>query len=100
MNNVASSITSIKSIDVMSQTYQTGQRLYSTIMNYATKLSRYPIGNGNKLNFIVNHTTQKILEVYISPGATRSQLQQINRAIADAAQKGIQIIVKTFNKCS
>ena len=90
--NVAQSVTSIKSIDLMARTYQSGNVLFNRIMGYSHKLSNFAgdAWGGHVVN--VGASTQRKLEIAIPSGATEAQMQQINRAIREAAEIGVEIV--------
>lgn len=94
VNGVHQSITSIKSIDLAAKSYQTGNNLYNTIMGYTRSLARFSTTSYGGFTAYVGKGTQKILEIAIPTGATQAQMAQINKAIAEAAKQGVEIITR------
>jgi len=99
-NNFATSITSIKSIDTFARSYQKTNALYNRIINYGTQLVNFTSTSrniaGNRIVVNVNNSTQRILELAIPANATQWQLSEINRAAADLAKKGIDVVIHFF----
>ena len=96
VNGIHQTVTSIKSIDLAAKSYQTGNTLYNTIMGYANSLSDFSTTTYGGFTAYVGNGTQKILEIAIPTGATQAQMDQINRAIAEAAKMGIEIVTRVF----
>ena len=91
-NNIASSITSIKSIDLASKTYQQGSALFNRIMNYSHKVANFTNRTWAGETVNVNNSTQRILEVAIPHGATQAQWTQIHKATVEAAKIGVEVV--------
>ena len=89
---IASSVTSIKSLDVTAKSYQSGKAVYNRIMKYVDQLAGFTQGRLSELTVGVDADTIKILELIIPPGATDEQIAQIMQAVIDAAEQGIEII--------
>ena len=96
VNGVRTSITSIKSIDVFAKTYQNSNKLYSTVMGYADKLSNFNSTRWGNIPVVVDSTTKRILELALPTNISGSQMTQINNAITDAAKYGVEITIKYF----
>ena len=91
-NNLASSITSIKSIDLAARTYQQGNALFNRIMTYSRSVANFTNRTWAGETVRVNSSTQRILELAIPHGATQTQWEQISKAIAEAAKIGVEIV--------
>lgn len=88
---ISESITSIKSMDLSLASYQNGNSVYNKIMSYVESLKNF-IGDSRYGHHIkVNSNTQRILEFVIPSEGTPKQIEQINRAIADAKNIGITV---------
>jgi len=95
-NNIASSVTSIKSMDLLARSYQSGNTVYNTVMRYGNSLADFGGARSNGITVNVNSTTQRVLEIAIPTGATQSQMDQISRATTDLLQKGVEVIVRVI----
>ncbi len=94
-NGIASSITSIKSMDLGAASYQKGNAVFNTIMSYANKLADFGTTAWNGVTVKVGDATQRVLQLVIPEGATAAQQAQIQAAIKAAAEAGVQVIVTT-----
>ncbi|MDD4674008.1 MAG: hypothetical protein PHI03_13850, partial [Bacteroidales bacterium] len=88
------SITSIKSIDLFAKSYQDGNKVYNTIMNYSNSLKNFNSKTWGDITVNVNSNTKRILELAITKNASSAQMNQIYHAIKDAAKIGIKIEIK------
>jgi RHS repeat-associated protein len=92
--NIASSITSIKSLDLTAKSYQTETQFYNAIMRYTKKLSNFTntTYGGNIVN--VDSNTIRYLQLAF-PDVKLSQYQAkaLDQAIQDAANMGVTIKV-------
>jgi len=95
--DIATSITSIKSIDIFAKSYQGNNAIYNQVMKYVNSLAGFQTTTWGGTRVIVNSSTNRILELAIPPGATSTQLAQINKAIADAAKQGITVVTKVID---
>ena len=89
---LAQSVTSIKSVDLKAMTYQSGNALYNRLMAYSRALANFQTTTHVGIQVIVDSSTAKFLELVVPPGATPVQLEQINRAVAAAADMGVELI--------
>jgi RHS repeat-associated protein len=96
VNGVHQSVTSIKSIDLAAKSYQSGNTLYNTIMGYTNSLANFTTKTYGGFTAYVGSGTQRVLEVAIPSGATSAQMAQINKAVADAAKLGVDIVTKVI----
>ena len=96
-NNFASSITSIKSMDLLAKSYQSGNTVYNTVMKYGNSLANFTSTQWANITVNVNSSTQRILELAIPPGATQAQINQIYKAGEELVKKGVSVIVKIIN---
>ena len=96
-DGIASSITSIKSMDLGAASYQTGNTVFNTIMGYANTLADFDTTTWNYITVNVDDSTQRILQLVIPEGATDAQQSQIQAATDGAAEEGVQITVTTAN---
>ncbi|PRX52876.1 hypothetical protein B0G52_1501, partial [Cohnella sp. SGD-V74] len=96
VNGYRTSITSIKSIDLSAKSYQSGNTVYTTIMGYSKKLTKFETTSYGGTTIRVNSSTQRILEVAIPKGASPAQLEQIKGAVNHAGKIGVQVIIKIF----
>jgi hypothetical protein len=92
-NNIASSITSIKSMNINASTYQKAGAIYNKLMGYVGKLANFTNKSWGGTNVLTNSNTQRNLELAIPQGATPEQLKEIGKAVIDAAAKGVTITV-------
>ncbi|HBG65490.1 MAG TPA: hypothetical protein DDW78_03355 [Treponema sp.] len=92
-SNIAEFIGSIKSMDLNAKTYQNPRNIYNKINSYVNKLVEFggTTHGGDIVN--VNSTTLKILDLAIPPNASPAQLKAIHDASAEAATKGVNIII-------
>ncbi|WP_252722884.1 RHS repeat-associated core domain-containing protein [Treponema pedis] len=93
INGFASSITSIKSMDLACKTYQKGGAILSRLSSYIDKVANYTTERMGALTVSANSATQRILELAIPSGATPEQMQAIQQASEYAAQNGVELIV-------
>lgn len=80
VNGIRTSITSIKSLDLLVKTYQSGSLVYGVIMRYANSLANSTSTMWNNTPVFVGTGTQRILELAVPPGASSEQMLQINKA--------------------
>ncbi len=93
-NHVITDMTSIKSMDLSTVTYQTGNTVYNTLMAYGQKLLEF---NGTKYAnniYTVSSNALRHLELIIPPGATAAQLNQISRAAASLKELGVELFTR------
>ena len=93
INGFASSITSIKSMDLACKTYQKGGAILSRLSSYIDKVANYTTERMGALTVSANSATQRILELAIPSGATPEQMQAIQQASEYAVQNGVELIV-------
>lgn len=93
INGFASSITSIKSMDLACKTYQKGGAIVSRLSSYIDKVANYTTERLGTLTVKANSATQRILELAIPSGATPEQMKAIQQASEYAAQNGVELIV-------
>jgi len=96
-NSIASSITSIKSIDLLAKSYQTKNAVYNLIMKYGNSLSNFTTTTYGGITVKVGSSTKRILEIAVPPGATTNQIEQIFKAGAELLEKGVEVILKIIN---
>ena len=87
------SITSIKSMDILAASYQKGNAVFNTIMGYVSELAGFFGTTYQGTTYTVATGVTRILELVIRPGMTTDQLAQIHKAIIEAAKIGVQIII-------
>ena len=94
-NNMASRITSIKSIDLAAKTYTRGNAVFNRLNQYLNSLSNFAGRTWGGETVRVGSNTVRVLEVAIPPNvATPAQLAQIQRAAQQAQQMGITLNVR------
>jgi hypothetical protein len=94
-NNMASRITSIKSIDLTAASYLRGNAVFNRLSQYLTSLANFSGRTWGGETVRVGAQTARVLEVAIPPNAaTASQLAQLQRAAALAQQLGIQLNIR------
>jgi RHS repeat-associated protein len=86
-------ITSIKSLDVRAASYQTGNAVFNRLNQYIASLARFTQATRSGETVRAGPATQRVLEVFVSPGASQHQLNQLQRAAQEAARQGIQLNV-------
>jgi len=74
--------------------YPSGNALYNKTMGYVGELVKFTGTRSNGIDVQVGHITKRILELAIPPRGTPAQIDQIQRAISDAAGKGVEIIIR------
>ncbi len=92
-NGIATSITSIKSMDLRARTYQNIPTLKNTLSGYIDKLARFPSRTWNGITVNVNSSTKRILLLAIPPEATQEQMNAIQQASDEAVEKGVQLVI-------
>lgn len=93
----ATSITSIKSIDVTAKTYQEGNRLYVTVKRYVEALAAFKEEPYKKDQIRTNSETKRILELVLPPvKLTKSQREQLARIQREAAKQGVEIQIRIY----
>lgn len=93
--NVAQQVTSIKSIDLGSAGYQTGNAVLSRLNQYVDALARFTGRTWGGERVLTGPATQRVLEVAIPANvATQGQLNQITQAAQQALQRGVQLNVR------
>lgn len=94
-NNMASRITSIKSIDLSAASYLRGNAVFARLSQYLTNLANFSGRTWGGETVRVGAQTVRVLEVAIPPNvATASQLAQLQRAAALAQSLGIQLNIR------
>ncbi|MGM1053978.1 MAG: SpvB/TcaC N-terminal domain-containing protein [Pseudomonadota bacterium] len=94
-NNLASRITSIKSINLASSSYQRGSAVYNRLIQYVDTLANFAGRTWGGETVRVGANTVRVLEVAIPPNvATAAQLQQLQRAAVYAQQHGITLNIR------
>jgi RHS repeat-associated protein len=96
-NNIAQSITSIKSIDLLANSYQAKNAVYNLVMKYGNSLANFSDTTWNNIVVKVGPGTQRILELAVPPGATQSQIDQIYKAASELIKQSIVTVVKVIN---
>ena len=86
--------TSIKTIDVKAKTYQVNNALFRTLKKYVNDLSAFKPRDWGNINLKGTDIRTKVLEVGIPKGATKTQIEQINKAVEYAHGKGVQLNVR------
>jgi hypothetical protein len=96
--NVAKSITSIKSIDVTSPTYNKGNNFYNLIRGYADKVAAYTTYSRNGLTVATDSSTKRYLEIALPQvELSKIQAEQLQKAITYSSGKGVEIVIKIVN---
>lgn len=94
INGYASSISSIKSLNITAQKYQKENGLYNTLVGYVDKLENFGTTTWGMMEVKVNFLTKRTLELAIPPVEfTKQQADELQRAIDYATSKGISFIV-------
>ncbi|MEW8508359.1 MAG: SpvB/TcaC N-terminal domain-containing protein [Candidatus Thiodiazotropha sp.] len=94
-NNLATRITSIKSINLAAQSYLRGNAVFNRISQYLTSLGNFAGGRWGGDLVRVSANTVRVLEVAIPPNvATPAQLAQLQRAAQLAQQMGITLNIR------
>lgn len=91
MNGLA---TSVKSLDLLSKTYQQGGRVLSTLTGYIDKLASFDGARrgGQVVGGVGSEIQRKMLEVAIQKGvATPQQIEQIKKAVEYAKTQGVGV---------
>ena len=86
-------IGSIKSMDLNAKTYQNARNVYNKISSYVNKLANFKTTEYAGRLITVESVTVRILDLAIPLNATPEQLKAIYDASAEAAKKGINIVV-------
>jgi RHS repeat-associated protein len=81
LNGVA---TSVKSIDLLAKTYQSGSALLSRLTGFVDKLASFSGGRAPDVVVRGEEVMQKVLEVVVPKGATQAQLDILEQAAAYA----------------
>ncbi|HEX8411725.1 MAG TPA: RHS repeat-associated core domain-containing protein [Thermoanaerobaculia bacterium] len=93
LNGVA---TSVKSMDLMSKTYQNANRLMSTLTGYVDKLANFNGGAVGQTVVRGSDVTTRVLEVVVQRGAANAQqMETIRKAAEYAKQNEVQLKVIT-----
>lgn len=85
--------TSIKTLDLGAKTYLKDNAVLNKLTGYVDDLASFEGTNFAGVD-TRNAITKKVLEVGIPKGATSAQVNQINKAIEYASEKGIQMNVR------
>ncbi|MGE5396209.1 MAG: RHS repeat-associated core domain-containing protein [Chitinophagales bacterium] len=96
VDGIRQSITSIKSLDIFARSYRGKDAIYNQIIKYASQLQKFQGATWGQTIVNVSSSTLRILELAIPKGATAEQMIQINNAITEAANMGIQVTTKIF----
>jgi RHS repeat-associated core domain len=96
LNGFAKSVTSIKSIDLDAKTYSKGNNLYNTIMGYAREVAEFKTRTYNNVLVEVNSKTQRNLEIAVPHNPTGAQKSQVEQAIKDASDMGVNVTTETI----
>jgi RHS repeat-associated protein len=95
LNNMATRITSIKSIDLAAQTYQRNNAVFNRILQYLTSLSNFAGRSWGGELVRVGPNTVRVLEIAIPPNvATQAQLNQLQQAALAAQRLGIILNIR------
>ena len=87
-------VTSIKSIDLTAPTYQAPEALASKLAGYVDKLAEFQGGKVANVAIDASQVTGKVLKVAVPEGGVSAAQQAvINRVAAEAAQKGVSVVV-------
>ncbi len=92
-NHVA---TSVKTINLTAKTYFKDKNIvYRTLKKYIDQLDKFSGTRWGKFTVDESEIHSKVLEVGIPKGATKAQIEQINRAISYGESKHIKVNVRT-----
>ncbi len=84
--------TSIKTLDLKAATYTKDiKAVYNTLKGYIDKLDDFKGANHGGTKILEEDIKEKILNVGIPKGATKSQVEQIQQAIKYGKDKGIKV---------
>lgn len=86
--------TSIKTLDLGAKTYLKGNAVFRQLSSYIDDLAKFNGRTWGGETVKAGDITKKVLEVGIPRGASKIQIQQINKAVEYAAEKGIQLNVR------
>jgi hypothetical protein len=93
-DNVATSITSIKSLDVTAKSYNKGRAFYNTLKGYVDDLVGFTDTQWNGITVFVDKNTKRILELALPPvELTPEQVRQLQDLYDYANDNGVQIII-------
>ncbi|MCK0203068.1 hypothetical protein MWN41_08585, partial [Ornithobacterium rhinotracheale] len=87
--------TSVKTMNLGAKSYGKGNAVFNQLSKYIDDLAGFSGKTWGGQTVKGSDITSRVLEVGIPKGATRSQIQQINRAVNYAAEKGIKLNVRT-----
>jgi hypothetical protein len=83
--------TSIKSLDLGAQTYQTAEGIASRVENYVDKLAKFKGRTWGGVTIKEADITARVLDIAIPPGATKAQQDALNKVAQYGAGKGVTI---------
>ena len=92
-NGIVTSITSIKSMDLQSKSYQNSLVIINTLSKYVNKLANFSGRTWNGIVVNVDSSTERILLLAIPPGLTQDQMNAIEQVSIEAAEKGVQLVI-------
>ena len=81
--------TSVKSIDLLAKTYQSGAALLSKLTGYVDKLAGFNGGQLGRTVVEADQVTERVLEVVVPPGATAAQLEALRQAATYAQTQNV-----------
>lgn len=88
LNGVA---TSIKSIDLKAKSYQNANALYSRLKGYINQVAKFKGQRWNGVTIQEEDITKRALDVAIPQGASKSQVEAIQKAIEYGKNNGVQV---------
>ena len=96
-HGIASSVTSIKSLDIAASSYASGKQIESRVDGYIDSLAAFKSTTFNGRAVDIDDTTQKVLDLVVPNDVRLSPSQQagLDAASAYAASKGITLNVIT-----
>ena len=92
---IAEEVASIKSIDLTAASYQASGAVLARMQGYISSLASFSSRQWAGASVAVGPQTRRVLEVGIEPGvASAPQLQELSMAARQAAQRGIDFVVR------
>jgi hypothetical protein len=91
--------TSVKSMDLLAKTYQSGTALLSRLTGYVDQLANFNGGQVGRTVVKAEDVTERVLEVVVTPGANPSQLEVLQQVAAYARSQSVTYrIIETVDR--
>ena len=85
--------TSAKTLDIHAASYSAGNRIFSQIMKYVDELASFEGATWGGDAIVPNQINKRVLDLAIPRGATPAQIQQLEKAVALAKNKNVEILI-------